>query len=70
MLAQIFLVVLRQISVESGAQLPRGREKFCPGVLPGTFLKMDEKYLDFAKESVLILEKSTLFVCIDGSNSH
>ena len=70
MLAQIFLVVLRQISVESGAQLPRGREKFCPGVLPGTFLKMDEKYLDFAKESVVILEKNTPFVCIDGSNSH
>ena len=46
-----------------------GRKTFCPGVR-GTFLKMDEKYLDFAKESIQILEKITPFVCIDGSNSH
>ena len=60
------LLTMTTVLTVSGAtrRWREGGNLHCP------LLKIEKKCPDFAKKSALILEKSVLFVCIYGSNSH
>ena len=60
------LLTMTTVLTVSGAtrRWREGGNLHCP------LLKIEKKCPDFAKKCALILEKSVLFVCIYGSNSH